>query len=144
MWNSSFPQKKPKKPQSLLLPLLPLKKKIHNNQRNNKPSWQNIENKRSKHWKQKPQTQLMNPAVNHEPSRRTHEPSQWTHEPANPSGKPTNPSGETHESKLGLNPRMCDSLDEGRFPSISLFFYADRVPQEIDTYKLNLLQWTRV
>ena len=33
-----------------------------------------------------------------------------------------NPGGETHKPKLGLNPQTCDSLGEGHFPFVSLFF----------------------
>ena len=74
----------------------------------------------------------MKQEINHEPSG---EPSWWTHEPG----------GETHEPKLGLNPRTCAILRPRSFSlCFSLFFTCaeqegnrflqTRVPLEIDSY----------
>jgi len=43
----------------------------------------------------------------------------------NPGGKPTNPGGETHEPKLGLNPRTCDFLGERFVFPLFLSFSSD-------------------
>ena len=128
---------------SLLLPLLPLRKKIHDiwkkkkkKKIHNNHCRRNIENKRSKHW-----TNVL--ATNS----RTNI----------PSGEPTNSDGETHESKLGLNPQTCDSLGEGRFPLFFSFLFVQtrnssiywsstgnqfqqtRLPLEINSSVLDLL-----
>ena len=133
------------------------KKKIHDNQRDNKNTntskdqsiihmkalshewWTQLATNKPK--QQNLRTQATNPWTRW-----------WTHDL---SGETHDLGGETHEPKLGLNPRLKWRLFSPLFLSFLFVqsknssstgnhFLRTQVPLEINSFTLKLLQWTRV